>query len=210
MLTGKCGVVVGMLLAVAVSLAACGGPPSGTPTPIPASVVRPVQPTPAYPQRADRFTLATPAAPPILLTPTPEPASAAALSAVAEGPAGWTALLAIEQPPSALGIAAGGATIYDAPGGRVLKSVPSTGALSVTGVSADGRWLSVYDDDAVYGWTPAGQLTLFGADDLIVVQEAVDPGVVATLIADVMQPVTVLDDIMATLDATPVITPAAP
>ena len=67
----------------------------------------------------------------------------------------------------------------------------------------DGRWLSVYDEDATFGWTPVGQLVLYGADDLIAVTEAVDPAVVATLIADVMQPVNVLDDLMATLAATP-------
>ncbi len=61
----------------------------------------------------------------------------------------------------------------------------------------------MYDENAVFGWTPAGQLSLFGADDLTVVDQAVDPGVVATLIADVMEPVNVLDELMATLNATP-------
>lgn len=183
------------------AIAGCGGEAAqGTPTPIPASVVRPVQPTPIYPARADVFTLATPAATPVFIAPTLAPPPAAALSAVEGGRAGWTALLAIDQPPSAIGIATGGAVIYDAPGGRVLKSVPATGVLNVTGVSEDGRWLSVYDEDAIFGWTPVGQLVLYGADDLIVVSEAVDPAVVATLIADVMQPMTVLDDLMATLE----------
>ncbi len=196
------GLWVGALLALTVLLGACGGAAQGTPTPIPAEVVRPVQPTPVYPARSDVFTLATPSAPPIIITPTPEPPSAAALSALESGPAGWTALLAIEQPPSAIGIATGGATIYETPGGRVLKSIPATSVLNVTGVSEDGRWLSVYDDAAIFGWTPAGQLLLYGADDLTVVENAVDPAVVATLIADVMQPVNVLDDLMATLEAT--------
>lgn len=191
------------MMATAV-IAACGGDVTqGTPTPIPASVVRPVQPTPVYPARADVFTLATPATTSVFIAPTLAPPPAAALSAIESGPAGWRALLAIEQPPSAIGIATGGAAIYDAPGGRVLKSVPATGVLNVTGISEDGRWLSVYDEAAIFGWTPAGQLVLYGADDLTVVSEAVDPAVVATLIADVMQPVTVLDDLMATLEATP-------
>lgn len=189
---------------MAMMLAACGGEAAqGTPTPIPASVVRPVQPTPVYPARADVFTLATPAAPPVLIDPTPTPLAAEALSAVESGPAGWTALLAIEQPPSAIGIATGGAAIYDEPGGRVLKSVPATGVINVTGISEDGRWLSVYDEAAIFGWTPVGQLVLYGADDLTVVSEAVNPAIVATLIADVMQPVTVLDELMATLEAMP-------
>lgn len=195
------GFLIGALLVLAMTLGACGGAAQGTPTPIPAEVVRPVQPTPEYPARANVFTLATPAAPPIFLTPTPDPPSAAALSALESGPAGWTALLAIEQPPSAIGIATSGATIYDAPGGRVLKSVPATGVLNVTGISEDGRWLSVYDETAIYGWTPVSQLLLYGADDLTVVQNAVDPAIVATLIADVMQPINVLDDLMATFEA---------
>jgi len=204
MLAGKRGFVGGMLLVLAVMLAACGGGAAqGTPTPIPADVVRPVQPTPVYPSNADVFSLATPEASPVFITPTPEPVSAAALSAVSSGSAGWTALLAVEQPPSALGIATGGSAIYDEPGGRVIKSIPATGVLNVTGISEDGRWLSVYDEDAAYGWAPAGQVKLFGADDLTVVQHAVDPAVVATLIADVMQPVSVLDELMATLEATP-------
>ncbi|MCS6827625.1 MAG: hypothetical protein NZ553_13500 [Caldilinea sp.] len=189
-------------LTLVLTLVGCSQAALTTPTPIPADVVRPVQPTPVYTARADIFTLNTPQGTPIFITPTPTPVPDA-LSAVQRGPAGWTALLAIEQPPSAIGIATAGAAIYDQPGGRILKQVPPTGVLNVTGVSADGRWLSVYDDDAVFGWTPAGQLTLFGADDLTVVDKAVNPGVVATLIADAMVPVNVLDDLMATLEATP-------
>lgn len=195
--------LVGVLMAmiIAATISACGPTAQGTPTAISADVVRPVQPTPAYPPRADVFTLATPKAAPIFIQPTLEPASAAVLSALDSGPADWTALLAIEQPPSAIGIATGGATIYDEPGGRMIKSVPATSVLYVTGLSEDRRWLSVYDESAIYGWTPVGQLLLYGADDLIVVQKAINPGVVATLIADVMQPITVLDDLMATLEA---------
>lgn len=192
-----------LLAAFSILLAACGGPPPSDPTPLPASVVRPEQPTPVYSSNAQVFTLATPRVTPIFVTATPSPEDPAALSAVSTGRAGWTALLAIEQSPSAVGIATGGAAIYDEPGGRVLKSVPGTGVLNVTGVSADGRWLSVYDETGIYGWVPSGQLALFGDDDLTVVDKAVDPGVVATLIADVMQPVNVLDDLMATLEATP-------
>lgn len=203
MFTKKCGLGINGLLAGVLLLGACGGAaPQGTPTAIPASVVRPAQPTPIYPARADVFTLATPMNTPIMLSPTPSAPSVAALSEVERGPVGWQALLALEQPPSAIGIATGGATIYTTPGGRPLKSVPAAGVLNVTGVSADGRWLSVYDETAVFGWTPVGQLVLFGADDLTTVSEAVDPAIVATLIADVMQPVNVLDDLMATLEPT--------
>lgn len=201
MWTWKRGFVVGALLTLAVLLGACSGAARATPTAIPADAVRPLQPTPVYPARANVFTLSTPSATPIFLTPTPEPPNAATLSRVENGPASWQALLAIEQSPSAMGIATGGATIYEQPGGRALKSVPATSILNVTGVSSDGRWLSVYSDDATYGWVPAGQLLLYGADDLIVVDEAVNPGMVATLIADVMQPINVLDNLMATFEA---------
>jgi predicted small lipoprotein YifL len=200
----QCSRQLGLWIALAtvLALAGCGQAALATPTAIPADVVRPVQPTPVYTTQVDVFTLATPQHTPVLITPTPTPALDT-LSAIRQGPAGWRALLAIEQPPSALGIATAGAVIYDQPGGRVLKQIPPTGVLNVTGISADGRWLSVYDDDAVFGWTPAGQLSLFGADDLTVVDKAVNPGVAATLIAEAMEPVRVLDDLMATLEATP-------
>jgi hypothetical protein len=82
--------VLGVAIMILTLAAGCGGGAAqGTPTPIPASVVRPVQPTPVYPARADVFTLATPAATPIFIAPTPAPPPAAALSAVESGPAGW-------------------------------------------------------------------------------------------------------------------------
>ena len=63
----RLGFVV-VLVVTVVMVGACGSEAAqGTPTPIPASVVRPVQPTPVYPGRADVFTLATPAATPVLL-----------------------------------------------------------------------------------------------------------------------------------------------
>ena len=109
--------------------------------------------------------------------------------------------LAMEQTPSASGIATGGATIYDAPGGRGLASVPVAGIVTITGKSADGKWYAVYNDAAVYGWTPVGQLRVFGGDDLIVVDKALDPAPVATMIAQAMEPVKVLDSLMPTLEA---------
>ena len=47
-------------------LAGCGGPPQPTPTPIPAEVVRPVQPTPVYPQPGHHFYVSYPAGDPCL------------------------------------------------------------------------------------------------------------------------------------------------
>ncbi|MBW7881137.1 MAG: SH3 domain-containing protein [Caldilineaceae bacterium] len=191
------------LLALLVVLAGCSGPQAPDPTAIPADVVRPAQSTPEYPNEASVFTVRTPSAEPILVTPAATAEDAAALSAVANGPAGWTALLAVEQPPSAVGIARGGAAIYAEPGGSVLRRIGAGGVLNVTGKSADERWVSVYTDDGVFGWTPASQLLLYGDDDLVVVERAPDPGAVATLIAQAMEPVSVLDDLMATLAATP-------
>jgi hypothetical protein len=106
------------------------------------------------------------------------------------------------QTPSAVGIAPGGSAIYAERGGRALASVPVGGVLTVTGKSEDGSWYAVYNDDAVYGWTPAGQLRVYGGDDLVVVEEAPDPAPVATLLAQAAQPVEVLDDLMAQFEAT--------
>jgi hypothetical protein len=183
-------------------LAGCGGPPQAQPTAIPANVVRPVQPTPQYPEGADVFSLLTPqASPQFVATPAGEDALA-----VADG-AGSGMRAAIElfiknQTPSAVGIAPGGAAIYAARGGRILAAVPVGGILTVTGKSPDGAWYAVYNDAAVYGWTPAGQLRVYGDDDLIVVEEAPDPAPVATLLAQTDAPVRVLDDLMAQFDAT--------
>jgi hypothetical protein len=164
--------------------------------------VRPVQPTPQYPEGADVFSLLTPqASPQFVATPAGEDALA-----VADG-AGSGMRAAIElfiknQTPSAVGIAPGGAAIYAARGGRILAAVPVGGILTVTGKSPDGAWYAVYNDAAVYGWTPAGQLRVYGDDDLIVVEEAPDPAPVATLLAQTGAPVRVLDDLMAQFDAT--------
>lgn len=202
------GLVAGIVL-VSWLLAACGGPPIGTPTPIPADVVRPVQPTPDYPENARVFTLATPSRTPIFV-PTSTPLPSAAQVAQVEAPPDLRGSLVLRQPPSALGIASGGAAIYDAPGGRAVGRVPVGGLLTVTGRSADGRWLSVYNEEAVFGWTPAGQLRLFGDEDLVVVEEAVDPAPVATLLARVMEPVAVIDDILAAREAAATATAQAP
>jgi hypothetical protein len=175
-----------------------------------------VQPTPIYPRNARVFTLATPDRTPIFV-PTATPLPPVGQVAEVENPTSLRGSLVLRQPPSALGIAGGGAAIYDKPGGRAIGQVPVGGRLTVTGRSADGRWLSVYNADAVFGWTPAGQLRLFGEDDLTVVEEAVDPAPVATLLAGALAPVSVIEDILATREAaatataqaTPLVMPAA-
>jgi uncharacterized protein with GYD domain len=189
------------LLATAalVLLAGCGGPAMAAPTAIPASVVRPVQPTPVYPTSAAVYALLTPGVTPQFVDDS--------LAGNAEVPAagGERAAIALymqEQTPSALGIAPGGATIYAERGGRALATVPPAGVLTITGKSADGAWYAVYNDAAVYGWTPAGQLRVYGDEDLVVVQEAPDPGPIATLLAQAAEPVAVLDDLLAQFDVT--------
>ncbi len=178
-----------------------------TATPIPASVVRAPQQTPSFPESADVFSNATPQAavfaePLRAAEPTSAPQTPAALS---------RALLRAAvsaQTPSAMGLAPGGSAIYDQPGGRVLGNIPAAGVVTVTGISADSQWYAVYDEAAVFGWTPVSQLRIFGGDDLIVVDVAPDPGPVATLIAQAREPMTVLDALMvemATRTAAPAV-----
>jgi len=182
----------GVFLLTMVLLTACGGGP-GTPTAIPASVVRPEQPTPVYGQ-ATTFNLVPTLA-----------ATVEANGVVAEAPVASVAqpvpttrepmaralVLPMVQTPSALGIATGGATLLDQPNGRALVNLPAGAAVTVTGKSADGRYLAAYTNTGVAGWVSAGQLLLFGGDDLIVVDAAPDPGPIATLIAQAMQPVVI-------------------
>ncbi len=179
------------------ALMACGGPAQATPTAIPADVVRPEQPTPVYPAVVGQFSVATPlASPEFVSTATPLPSSST-LAQAAEPQRSQLGALVVEQTPSAVGIAAAGATIYAEMGSRALFSLPVGAVITITGRSADGRWYAVYTDEAVYGWVPAGQLVVFGGDDLAVVDNAADPGMVATLIAEAMAPVSVLDTYMA-------------
>ena len=102
------------------------------------------------------------------------------------------------QTPSALGIVRGGASLLNRPGGSVLSSLPAGAVVTVTGKTADGQFVAAYTDDGMAGWISAGQLTLFGADDLVVVEESAGPGPIATLVAEAMQPVTVLETLVAT------------
>lgn len=178
------------------ALGGCGGA-QGTPTPIPASVVRPVQSTPAY-GGAARFVAATPAAP--VLTPAMTPTSPAIAHPAPPPSIDLRAVdgALLEQPPSALGIVTGGATLLAQPGGPALANLPAGEVLTLTGASADGRYLAVYTNAFASGWVARGQLAVYGAADLVVVEQAAEPGPLATLIAEVMAPVQVLDALMAT------------
>ncbi len=175
-------------LAVALlTLTACGGPPSAA-TAIPADVARPDQPTPVF---AD----ATPLPAAATLTPDASGGALPSGDGVTDSATSAprldliTGLLATPRPPTALGIATGGATLLDAPGGAALQSLPAGTTVTVTGRSADGNWLAAYTEAAVAGWVAAGNLRLFGADDLTVVERAEGPGPIATLIAEAMEPI---------------------
>jgi uncharacterized protein YraI len=198
-----------VLGALVLLLAACGGAASGTPTPIPADVVRPEQPTPVYSTAQPLFRIEQ--------NSTIPPVFAATIAPVATAPPDADAIRAellkamlMNLPPSAMGIATGGATIYAEPNGSVVASLPAGGALTVTGRSQDGNWLAVYTSDAITGWVSAGSLRLFGDDDLEVVTNALSPAPVATMIAEAMLPATLLiADVIATRAAAPP-TPSLP
>lgn len=199
---------VAVLGLFALLLAACGGAAIGTPTPIPANIVRPEQPTPVYSTAQPRFRLDQATGTPVFV---------ASLAAAAPSPANADQLRAellkamlMNLPPSAMGIAPGGATIYAEPGGAVAGSVPAGGTITVTGRSHDGNWLAVYTNEAITGWVAAGALRLFGADDLEIVETALSPAPVATMLAEAMQPVALsMSDVIATRAAAPATRPPA-
>ncbi len=171
-------------------LAGCLAGPPIEPTPLPAALVRPDQPTPDYARTLPPYRL-TPVTRTPVFVPTLNPNAAAEIKAPQSLGAARRSLLQaflMNQPPSAMGIATGGATILDEPGGSAVGSVPGAGVVTVTGRSADGSWLAVFTDDATSGWVPAGALVLYNADSLTTVDEAFSPGPVATLIADAMIP----------------------
>jgi hypothetical protein len=209
-LVPRCSLQLASMLLLAAVAGGCGGPAQAEPTAIPASVVRPVQPTPQYPGGSDVFSLLTPSAAPQFVATAVADAPLAIAGASDNSQRAAIKLFIENQTPSAMGISPGGTAIYAARGGQVLAGVPAGGIVTVTGKSADGAWYSVYNDAAVFGWTPAGQLRVYGGDDLMVVEQAPDPAPVATLLAQAAVPVRVLDELMAQLEATPAPNLAAP
>ncbi len=165
-------------------MAACGGPQIATPTAIPAEITVPDQPAPIYADDATRFTLVTPA-PPVFANVD------SALGS--DGSSGLMARpvvkLPYEQRPSALGVVRGGAALRDAPDGAQIGSAPAGGTVTITGKSDDGRTYAVFDHDGLAGWLAASAVTVYGGDDLVVVDSAVGPGPMATLMAEAMAPV---------------------
>lgn len=190
--------VIGVGLVIGV--AACGQE-QATPTPIPASVVRPEQPAPVYPA-STAFTLATPVVtlPTVTIMPPEAITSAAEATTVA-----WPQtvdLTALQPPPTGMGILRGGAALLATPNGPAVAQLPGGAVVTLTGKSADGAWVAAYTEEGGSGWLAASQLTLFGADTLTVVTEAVGPGLAATLVAEAMTPMT-MPTITLTLTVTP-------
>lgn len=190
--------VIGVGLAM--GLAACGGE-QATPTPIPAAAVRPDQPSPVY-AASTAFTLATPVAP----LPTVAMLSAAVITGTITAPpvAALQALdlAALQPPPTGMGILRGGAALLTAPAGSAVVQLPAGAVVTLTGKSADGGWVAVYTADGGSGWLAVNRLTVFGAETLTVVTEAVGPGLAATMVAEAMMPIA-MPTIVLTLTVTP-------
>lgn len=182
-------------------LAACGAP-IVSPTPLPPDVVRPEQPTPIYSTAQPQFRLEE-----VTATPRfPEPIRALATPNASDETlrAQLLAAMLMNLPPSAMGIATGGAMIFAEPGGAAVGSLPAGGSITVTGRSHDGAWLAVYTNDAVTGWVAAGTLRLYGADDLETVTDALSPAPVATMLAEAMVPPPLsMAEVIATRAAAP-------
>jgi hypothetical protein len=164
--------------------AACGGPNLDAPTAIPADIIVPDQPAPVYADDATLFTLATPD-PPVFANVTVGSGSAISAGTM-ERP---IVALAYPQTPSALGVVRGGAVLRSAPGGTQVGSLPAGATVTITGKSADGSAYAVFSHDATAGWLGANAVTVYGGDDLLVVDFAVGPGPIATLMAEAMVPV---------------------
>lgn len=167
-------------------LAGCGGTP-GTPTPLPATLVRPEQPTPVYPESM-AFTLITPtlSLPVVAIAPT---TALPLIDAEATPVAPELAQMAAQLPsPTGIGIVRGGAALLAIPNGAVRQQLPAGAVVTLTGKSADGAWVAAYDDQGISGWLAAQQLVLLGTETLTVVTTASGPGLAATLVAQAMEP----------------------
>lgn len=174
------GVVMGSLLA------GCGGT-TGTPTPLPAAIVRPEQPTPVYPASM-AFTLITPtqSLPVVAITQT---TALPVISEEATPIAPKLSLAAAQLPfPTGMGIVRGGTALLEIPNGAVRQQLPAGAVVTLTGKSADGAWVAAYDDQGTSGWLAAQQLVLLGTETLTVVTTASGPGLAATLVAQAMAP----------------------
>ncbi len=72
-------------------------------------------------------------------------------------------------------VGAGGARLYDAPGGEQLAALSVGATLTATGRSDDSAWVFVTTDTGAGGWVEAGELVLFGIATLPVVEPGSEP-----------------------------------
>lgn len=195
-----------LIFSLTILLAACGRDRTAEPTALPPDVVRPDQPTPVFDNSARVFRL----------TPPPTIPANAEYAAAGDGLASLSAptvpasdsqahallrSLLVEQPPTALGIVFGRTALRADPDGEIIETLFTGETVTVTGRSQDGRHLAAFTAASVPGWLASTSVTLYGADDLIVVEQAIGPGPVATMIAEAMtsEGPSVLDAVMTTV-----------
>lgn len=178
-------------ITLALLLASGCNSPGEAATALPPDVARPAQPGPVFDNPAQDFHL----------TPVPGPARATAAPPAAtsvpllERP---TVVAPLEQSPTALAVARMPLVLMAAPNGPGLRELPTAATLTITGRSADRAWLAGYTEDGIAGWVAASSVTLFGDADLQVVDRAVAPDAIATLIAQAMLPVELPPAVAAT------------
>ena len=198
--------LAGFLLGLALFMAACGRERAGEPTALPPDVARPQQPTPVFDNSARTFQLTPPPTISVNLTHTDTDEELTQLQSATESTSGGSgqspfAGLMVAQPPTALGIVVGQTPLRTEPGGVSIETLFAGETVTVTGRSSDGRYLAIFTAAGGAGWVAAPSLTLYGADDLTVVEQAIGPGPVVTIIAEAMLPVesSVLDAVMTTM-----------
>lgn len=137
-------------------LLACGGNRGAEPTPIPADVVVPDQPTVVFPTF-------TPIQPAPTLTPVPPAADQPTPT--------WTPFVLPTRETSrvildALAIPQQVVALHKVPDGEVAGNVPSDQILTAVARSPDGNWLAVYTQDNQQGWIALEGVNLYGGDQL--------------------------------------------
>ena len=178
------------LLLLALLLSACGRDRGfGGPTAVPPDIVRPAQSTPEFIERRD---------PIIIPTLSPVPFEAAAVDNAAKVAARSTARVEVARvPTTALGIAVGTTTLFSTPAGNPLSTIPAGATVTVTGISPDSQYYAAYTSAGQAGWIEATALTIFGGDSLSIVSNSYQPSALATTLAQAMQPLNVLDQLVA-------------
>ncbi len=63
-------------------------------------------------------------------------------------------------------VGAGEASLYEAPGGELIRVLPAGTVLTAVGRSSDSLWVLVVTNDDKAGWAETAQVVMFGADQL--------------------------------------------